>query len=183
MNPNGTLDVNALSICGVRPVGDCIFGLIDGSAGSDALKVTDSADGRIRVGQIIGGREDCVDVNNHAKGIEVVCELYEPKGDYVITAKGGSRDLTFAGFVRGHGRVVDVDLGNLSDQSDDLTTGVRLNLVHESGEPITVRVLGAEDPVFVNQATQAYRVTFALPRWSRGLFLKLGKQLKKVLPI
>jgi len=164
-------------------MGDRDFDVIDGSGGSDALKITDSSYGMIRVGHIIGGKEDCVDVNNHTSGVRVICDLYEPRGDYVITCKGGSSNIVFEGFVRGHGRVVDVDLGNVSDQSDDLTTGIRLNLVHEAGEPITVRVLGADNPALLNAATQRYDIIFQIPTTWRSLFLKVFKQLKKILPI
>lgn len=183
MNPDGSVDRNAVSICGERPIGDRHYELIDGSAGSDALKVTDSDHGLIRVDHIIGGREDCVDVNNHAANVVVECMLFEPRGDYVGTIKGGSENVVIRGTVRGHGKVVDFDLGNVSDQSDDLTRNVRFDLIHEAGEPITLRILGCENPTFLNAEVQKYVVIFAIPRPFRALFLKVYKQLKKILPI
>lgn len=183
MNPDGTTDRNAVSICGERPIGTRQYETIDGSGGSDALKVTDSADGHIRVEHIIGGREDCVDINNHAAHVLVECPLLEPRGDYVATIKGGSDDIVLRGTVRGHGKIVDVDIGNISDQSDDITRCVALHLIHEAGDPITIRILGAENPILLNSSTQKYVITFAIPKPFRGLFLKFYKQLKKVLPI
>jgi hypothetical protein len=150
---------------------------------ADALKITNSTDGTVIAGYIRGGYEDCVDINNHCEHINVTAELFEAQGSYIFTVKGGSRWITLTGRVRGHGKVVDVDLGNIADQSDDLTEYVVLNLVHEKGDPISVRILGAADPIYFNRERQEYVVKFAIWKPFRRPFLKVYKQLKKILPI
>lgn len=180
-----TPDLNLYSLAGARPLGSVVLGDLwaDPRQHSDALKVTDCTDGVVEVHHVKGGREDCCDINNHCREILVMADLWEPQGDYVFTVKGGSARVTLVGRIRGHGRVVDVDLGNISDQSDDITGPVLLNLTHESGDPITVRVLGATRPIILNPA-QRYQVNVVIPGVFRSLFLKAYKLLKRFgLPI
>jgi hypothetical protein len=178
-------DLNLISFAGRRPLGEHVVGdVLAGPERSDALKVTDCANGRIAAGHIRGGKEDCVDVNNHTTNVVIEAALFEPRGKHLATIKGGSGDITLRGKVRGHGSVVDIDLGNIADQSDNVTGRVRLDLVHEAGEPITVRILGAIRPTLLNSHEQRYEVVFALPGFWRSLFLKACKFLKKIgLPI
>ena len=177
-------DKNLFSIWNKNPVGECYVGdLVATLENSDALKISLSSKGFVSAGTIVGGKEDCVDINNHCRDIQVQATLFVPQGDYAFTIKGGSEDITVTGVVRGHGKVVDVDLGNVSDQSDDLTRRVSICLTHENGEPITIRVLGCENPKLLNAGAQKYVYTFRLWKPFRGLFLKTYKQLKKILPI
>lgn len=177
-------DNNLFSICNKVMIGQCAIGdLIVTTEHADALKVSNASNGVIYAGAIVGGYEDCVDLNNHCSDVTIIADLWEPKGDYLATIKGGSNHIQLHGIVRGHGKVVDIDIGNISDQSDDLTTMVMLNLKHEAGEPITIRVLGGDKPVLINEATQKYVYKFVLWAGFRTLFLKVYKQLKKVFPI
>lgn len=179
-------DKNFKSFCGERPLGRRLIGDLippDGTY-SDTLKVTDCADGELYAGHVVGGKEDCCDINNHTSNVRVAAELWEPRGDYGFTIKGGSTNITVAGRYRGHGKVVDVDAGNISDQSDDITGPIYLCLDHELGpqEPITVRILGAMRPVLLNPS-QKYVFIFEIPGFWKSVFLKVYKQLKKILPI
>jgi len=180
------MDNNLFSLAHRRPLGTYIGNdlIADPAVHSDALKVTDSSDGFIKVGHVIGGREDCVDVNNHCSDLVIEAVLWEPRGLYLATIKGASKRITLRGPVVGHGKVVDVDLGNVSDQSDDLTRDIRLDLTNLNGEPITVRVLGSDRPTLLNSHLQEYKIVFELPRssWVKSMFLKLYKALKKILP-
>lgn len=177
-------DRNFLSFAGERPLGVKIVGDLvppdDGKPWSDVLKLSNSANGSVRAGHVVGGAEDCVDVNNHCAFLTIEAALWEPRGDYLATIKGGSRNITLRGTVRGHGKVVDVDLGNVSDQSDDVTGPIELDLVHEGGEPITVRMLNAVTPKFANGARQRYVISFQIPGFWRSLFSKAYKLLKRL---
>lgn len=179
-----TPDKNLYSLCNCHPLGTIVLPDQIATPGiADTVKITNCTEGSIIAAWIKGGEEDCIDINNHCQNIRIEAELLEPTGSYILTIKGGSRWIHVSGMVRGHGKVVDVDLGNVSDQSDDLTEYVTLNLTHEKGEPITVRVLGATNPIFLNKDRQEYKVVFAIWKPFRAPFLKVYKQLKKVLPI
>ena len=179
-----TPDKNLYSLCNCHPLGTAFVpDLVATPDIADSLKITNCTDGILYAGWIKGGYEDCVDINNHCEHIEVNAELFEPTGSYVATIKGGSRWIYLKGMVRGHGKIVDIDLGNISDQSDNMTEYVTLNLTHEKGEPITIRILGCTDPIIINKDRQEYKVTFAIWKPLRPYFLKIYKQLKKVLPI
>jgi hypothetical protein len=61
-----------------------------------------------------------------------------------FTVKGDSQGVRVSGLVKGDPLF---DIGNASDQSHELTTGVRLNLKRIDGKPIRVRVLRGDLPV------------------------------------
>ncbi|MBL9187932.1 MAG: hypothetical protein JNK23_10665 [Opitutaceae bacterium] len=177
------MDLNLLSFAHHRPLGYHAVGDLTPSAEiADTLKVTDCAGGRIVAGHIIGGREDCIDVNNHCEGIVIEAAVLEPRGKYIATIKGGSRHITLrCPCVIGHGTETDIDLGNISDQSDEVTGPTLLDCQHQLGplEPIRVRVLGATRPILLNPI-QRYEITVVVPGFFRSWFLKAAKQLKKI---
>ena len=179
-------DKNTLSFAGERPLGVKRIGDVVAKPGeSDALKVTDCDYGMIFAGTISGGKEDCVDVNNKCHDIEIFADLFVVNGKYLATIKGGSSRILLVGEVKGHGSEVDVDIGNVADQSDNLTRQVKLALKHVDGDPITVRVLGGERPIILNPFEQEYRIVFEVPgRLPKSWFLKAYKFLKRLgLPI
>jgi hypothetical protein len=136
---------------------------------SDTLKFGGfSFDGEVVAGRIVGGREDCVDMNN-VRDIHVRAEVFEPRGRFLATIKGGSTDCELSGTVVGHGTETDVDLGNWSDQSKEVTRGTCLCLISTDGSPIRVRVLLAEWPVILNASQQNYRFALVsyLPLWMK----------------
>jgi hypothetical protein len=174
------MDNNFLSFAHERPLGYKALGVLVPPAGTDdTLKITDCDTGRVDVEVVVGGREDCLDVNNRSYDIEIgtLSTIWEPRGKYVATIKGGSRSIVLKGVVRGHGKVCDVDLGNWSDQSQKVTERITLNLRHEKGEPITYRVLNAKKPVLIGGP---YKKVLSVPGWLRPAFVLFYKLLKKV---
>jgi len=94
----------------------------------DALKVSGCDYLTVHAGVVKGGNEDVLDVN-HSRHVVVNIEDAYPRGKYVSTQKGASDDITVN--VRrqhGHGKEVDYDYGNHSDQGDGYTTNCKLNV-------------------------------------------------------
>jgi hypothetical protein len=148
---------------------------------ADTLKFTSRLTNfTVYLNTVYGGREDCVDVNNHSENLHIYAKLWVPQGKYLATIKGGSKFITLGGKVRGHGKEVDVDIGNISDQSTKPTGPVYLNLTHEKGEPITVRVLNGEKPKFLNAQYQEYVIVFKTPSFFGKLFANIIRQLRKI---
>lgn len=175
------MDINFLSYAHERPLGGKKLDELIPEAGmSDTLKVTDSADGVIFVNRVVGGKEDCLDVNNHAENIIIGTPdtVWEPKGKFAWTVKGGSRKITINGVLKGHGKEVDLDLGNWSDQSSKPTTQIVLNVRSYDGSPITYRVLNADKPRFL--VGVKVKNKFTLPKALRGLFLYVFSLLKRL---
>lgn len=157
-------------IDGDRAFGTYEYGVIDGSLDGgydDTLKLTKTRGVRVFANKIIGGFEDCVDMNVVEDCI-VNCRAFVAGGEYVATIKGGSRAVTLTGTIYQGGRTVDVDLGNWSDQSQEKTRGVRLSLIRIDGRKVKVRVLHAERPIFVN-GPQNYTYAFPSPNLPFGL--------------
>lgn len=174
-------DVNLLSFAQERPLGVQVVGdLIPLRGMSDTLKVSGSADGEIHAGLVRGGREDCFDANNRAARIKVYADLWQPRGKYIATVKGGSEDIELHGLVDGHGSEVDIDLGNYSEQSDERTRRVVLNLRTKDGSPITYRVLNAEPPILLNAHEQRYEQILKLRGFWGDLFAVLFGWLKQL---
>jgi hypothetical protein len=96
-------------------------------------------------GYVKGGYEDCIDVNNECSNLIIKIEgaLY-PQGNYAITCKGGSHDIYIeAHSIASNPKVVDLDLGNISDQSTKTTR--RITVVLMVGA-VSYRQLNAEEP-------------------------------------
>lgn len=170
------------AIGGTDPLGDYVVGdLVPPTDDfTDTLKISHCKNGTVRAGRVVGGLEDCLDVNNHCEDLVIEAAVWEPRGDYLATIKGGSHRITLRGLVRGHGRVVDIDLGNISDQSDDASTELTLDLRHEAGEPITVRVLNALEPRLLNAGQQTYTITCKIPGFWRPLWAKAVALWRKI---
>lgn len=147
-------DKNFLSIADTRQVGDQVFGELvpDADDYSDTLKFSNAQNGTIRGERIVGGREDCVDCNRGCENLDIHFDSWEPRGKFVVTAKGGSADLRFSGTIERHAHEMDVDLGNGSDQSNERTKRVVLNMRMRDGSRVRVRVLNAWRPSFENGA-------------------------------
>jgi hypothetical protein len=164
-------DVNLASYAneeGIDLVGN---GLLDGQKFDDALKLSNCRGVTVREYEILGGREDCIDINR-GKLINVRdCSLH-PKGRYAMTIKGGAECVIVENVtIFGRGSEVDIDLGNWSDQCGEKTTGVVLrNVRGNTSEPVRVRVLHAGLPL-----VDGGNVRVLDRRWM-AWFYRLGKR-------
>lgn len=145
-------DINLVSFNGPQYDGQTIaIGVADGRGGiiADTVKCSTGLRGfTLHANLVYSGYEDALDVNNRCDGLTIVADTWVLDGCSMgFTIKGGSRNITAGGEVVGHGKETDVDLGNASDQSHDITTGVRLALKSKDGSPIRVRVLNADLPI------------------------------------
>jgi hypothetical protein len=122
--------------------------LIDGEEYSDALKFSNCNAVHVENVEIIGGREDCIDINRGGL-IAIADTLLYPRGKFAVTIKGGAEVVTLRNVtLAGHGSEVDIDLGNWSDQSGERTRGVTLdNVFAADGKPVVIRVLHADMPL------------------------------------
>lgn len=123
---------------------------LDGTGYDDALKCSNLRNALFARLAIIGGKEDCCDVNRGANLKFKHCQLI-PIGRFACTLKGGASNLTFEDIVLSrHGTETDFDFGGWSDQAQSFgarTTGVTLRRVRmDDGSPIRIRVLNAERP-------------------------------------
>lgn len=101
---------------------------------------------------IPGGTEDCVDLNNNCENINIVDTQVAPGGEYGFTIKGGTHHVSLVNVVfQTHGKTVDIDLGNWSDQNTkDKTKDIALhNVTSSDGKPVRVRVLWADKPTVI----------------------------------
>lgn len=125
----------------------------------------------IVTGIIYGGAEDCVDVNNKCYQVTLVAlGGFRARGNFVGTIKGGSKQITIRGEVLSHGTEVDFDFGNHSDQSDDETQGIFLDVWAEF--TVTWRQLNASD-VTLRVGSRFRAVLRLRGGFWRSLFAKL----------
>lgn len=121
---------------------------------SDTLKLSHAKYITVKCCYITGGKEDCIDINRMCENILIEDTTLFSGGSYCVTIKGGSKNITLKNVtIDGHGKETDIDIGNWSDQSSELTTGVVLdNVQSRSGEPVKVRVLWANKPIIINNS-------------------------------
>jgi hypothetical protein len=146
--------------------------IVPGPEISDTIKCSTGLSGFIgRFARVHAGKEDALDVNNRCRDLNLVAQAWVLGGaKYGITVKGGSRNVTVEGAVEGRGQECDVDLGNGSDQSNEKTAGVKLNLWRVDGQPVRVRVLNADRPELFNGP---YKWVFPSPNiWFHSFFVK-----------
>ncbi len=125
---------------------------VDPLAYHDTIHVSHGVNVAILNSEIPGGTEDCVDLNNNSANISVISCGVHPNGEYGFTIKGGTHDVKLHDVIfRSHGKTVDIDLGNWSDQNTkDKTKRVTLeNLTSTDGSPVRVRVLWADKPTVI----------------------------------
>lgn len=118
---------------------------------ADTLKLSHAASVDVVGCHIYGGTEDCIDMNRECRDVKILdCDLI-PGGKYAVTIKGGSRGILLRNVVlHAHGSETDIDIGNWSDQSKELTKGVALdNVTMADGSPVRCRVLWGEAPTVV----------------------------------
>jgi len=134
-------------------IGNTIFpsGEVNPLDYSDIVKLSHATNITIKDCTIHGGREDCIDMNRDCDNILIENSFLESNGNYCMTIKGGTKNVTIKNVtITSHGKETDIDLGNWSDQSSELTTNITLeNVVSEDGLPVRVRVLWADKPTVI----------------------------------
>lgn len=174
-------DNNYVSFAHMRPMGLREAGnVVPPTDTHDTIKITDCDNGEFHAERVVGGIEDCADLNNRCRKIIVGTHetIWEPRGKYVFTCKGGCEDIEFRGIIRGRGKEVDIDLGNLSEQSSERTRNIFLNVRSEDGSPITWRRINSNTPTF--RAGQKFKKVWSVPGELRAAWVWFYSQLKKV---
>lgn len=141
-------DINTVSYASENGVviSDLIFNPNPGD--SDTLKFSNCTNFTVERCEIVGGKEDCIDMNRGSLGYVTNCNL-RPTGNFAMTIKGGFKDLVLENIILdSHGKEVDIDLGNWSCQGKwAWTSGIILkNVTAADGKPVIVRVLWASSP-------------------------------------
>lgn len=131
-------------------------------------------------GVVPGGTEDCIDFNNECEDLVIeALEGLQPQGKYAITGKGGSRRVTIIGPILGPAEVVEIDLGNWSDQSRLRTREIVLTTPAAGwAGPVRWRRLNATTPTL--QGGRYRRVRGSVPGELRRLFLNIFTLFKKL---
>jgi hypothetical protein len=134
----------------------------------DALKVSGCINLTVTANVVRGGREDVLDVN-HSRNCTVIIEDAYPRGNFVSTIKGESDGITFiVKRQHGHGKDVDYDLGNHSDQGDGNTRNVLIQ-ADAFGEPVTVRTLRYAGKPQLKGGPFRYVFPWPQPKWLHDL--------------
>lgn len=126
---------------------------------ADVLKFSCARDVQAKRLYVVGGHENAVDMNRHCARIEMEDCVLEGGDQAAIVIKGGSKDITLRRVslvaVKGW---CDVLLGDWSDQSYDVTTGVRLiDVSRRDGKPVRVVCGRAEVPTIVGGNVRVLR--------------------------
>jgi len=140
---------------------------------SDIFKLSHATNIVLRNSSIAGGTEDCIDMNRDCNNILIENVRLHSGGSYCMTIKGGTKNVTLKDIVvQAHGKETDIDLGNWSDQSNELTTNITLeNVQSMDGSPVRVRVLWADPPTVINSNV---KVT-VVPKWMVAIYRFLRK--------
>jgi hypothetical protein len=123
----------------------------DGSY-ADTLKLSHASNIRVNGCTIVGGYEDCVDLNRECKSIIFSECRFQPQGGQAFTIKGGTDDVLIGDCVfETRGKSTDIELGAWSDQSSKKTTRITIqNCVATDGGPVRVRVWYADKPLVIS---------------------------------
>lgn len=136
---------------------------------SDTLKFSWVRNLTVMVNRIVGGVEDCIDVNNRCSDLVIFAEVLEPRGRYVATIKGESENIRiYATRIEGRGKETDFDLGNRSEQAKGRTKDVTISVTEATHEPVRLRVMHAWEPTVKGSAK--FKVNTTLKGWIGKLF-------------
>lgn len=143
----------------------------------DILKLSHATNTKILSCIIYGGKEDCIDLNRYCNNILIQDTILYPFGNYVCTIKGGTSNVTLKNIIlKNRGKETDIDIGNWSDQSNELTTNIILdNVTCYDGSPVRVRVLWGTRPTVIGgnvKVTVVPKWVVAIYRFFRGLIKK-----------
>ena len=150
---------------------------------ADTVKFSGVRDFTLHIrGNVIGGYEDCLDLNNLCQRVTVIADGLIPTGRYAITIKGGCEDILIDTTLLDHSKTVDVSLGEHSDQSFKVTREVTLSIAAVDGSKVTYWQFNADRPHLVG-STGPYDCKIRIPRRFRVVFARVYSWLKKFLPI
>ena len=172
-------DVNLYSIANEQDFSRTLSELVaDPAVHADALKLSNCRVGIVNADRIVGGREDCIDINR-GFDLTVAVGKLEPKGRFAVTIKGGADLITISAELYGHGKETDIDIGNWSDQSMARTKRVCLSIRTHDGSPVRVRVLHGWRPLILNPTEQTYEIDDSKKGWF-GFVFGLWKRIERI---
>lgn len=179
----GQPDINDISFADNPNVGLRVFGILTPTSSeiSDKLKSSNSHNGSIFADEVVGGKEDCADVNNESSNLFFSSKSWNSGGLYIFTVKGGSSNISYAGFIDIHGKIVDLDIDNYSDQKHRPSKNIDCTQLRtRDGSPIRWRSWMGCRPTFAPD--QANECVFCLPA-PVGFVVNRGYQLLKILKL
>jgi hypothetical protein len=100
---------------------------------------------------IVGGREDCIDLNRNSMNNRFIRGVLRPRGNFGITCKGHSSGNLFEGIVfAAHGTEMDIDIANDSESTMRWTSDTILkDIISADGKPVTLRVGWGSKPKII----------------------------------
>ena len=144
-NPDGSQDKNLVSLYETDSNKHLSYGVLDGTGDTAPLKITSkAAQLSVSADRLIGGSENCADLNNEVSNVTVMCASIEPRGKYALSAKT-SNGVFFTGHIVGRANSWEVNLGSWSDQSKAVQTNTHLSLTADK-YPIRVWLGNADYP-------------------------------------
>lgn len=138
----------------------------------DSLKLSGCLNLTVNAVVVEGGAEDVLDVNRQCVNCTVnIADAY-PRGNFVSTQKGQSDKIT-VNITRqhGHGKEVDHDYGNHSDQGNGYTKGCTLSAKEVTGEIITVRTLRYAGKPTLQGGPFKFVFPWPSPKWLHDLVI------------
>lgn len=141
---------------------------------SDIFKLSHATNIVVERCFIKGGKEDCIDMNRYCQNVHVKQCALDSSGLYCMTIKGGSKNIYLESVqIITHGKSYDIDIGNWSDQSAELTTQIVLDNVYSLDEkPVRVRVLWGDRPIVIGGNVKV----IVYPRWIVKIYRWLRKR-------
>jgi hypothetical protein len=178
-NPDGSQDVNTVSLYGADSNTVKDYTIIDGRSGTAALKITSKAFNiRVTADNLIGGTENCLDLNNECNAITVEAKVYGCEGKYAISAKTCD-NITLRGHISGTPKEWHVNLGSWSDQSNHPQTNTHLALTADN-YPIMVWLGNADEPIFDDKTKYKIIGFGSYGKLVRGVVMFLWGAAKKI---
>ncbi len=128
----------------------------DPSAWNDTMKVWQCNQCTFDRFDVLGSREDCLDVGQASSENLFNEFVVEPTGQYVVTCKGGSNFNRFLNWtLRAHGRDVDFEFGNWHSLNFQRSEGNSIEGCRAAdGRPITYCYRWGCRPIIVDTKTK-----------------------------
>ena len=133
---------------------------VDASKYNDILKFSHAVNVHIaHVAVRTGGSqiEQAIDMNNLCQNIGIDRAELDEGHENVLTIKGGCTDIHVGVLLitPGSGNC-DIELGGISAQSNNPTTGVSFNANRTDGKPVRLRIINATTPSYTGNVTTTW---------------------------